>query len=48
MWNLELTSAEKAVLKGAMEDFNDTYKGWAYAKEIESLLNKLEQAEWKK
>lgn len=48
MWNLELTSAEWAVLKVAMADFNNTYKGWAYAKEIESLFNKLEQAAWKK
>jgi hypothetical protein len=48
MWAIELTSAELTVLKVAMADFNNTYKGWAYAKEIESLFNKLEQAEWKK
>jgi hypothetical protein len=48
MWTIELTSAERAVLNVAMADFNNTYKGWAYAKEIESLFNKLKQAEWKR
>ena len=48
MWYLELTSAEKAVLKVAMEDFNNKYKSLAYAEEIESVINKLETAEWKR
>ena len=48
MWILELTSAEWAVLKVAMEDFNNKYKSLAYAEEIESVMNKLTTPEWKK
>jgi hypothetical protein len=44
MWNLELTSAEWAILKIAMADFNNKYKSLAYVEEIESVINKLEQA----
>ena len=48
MWTLELTSAEWAVLKVAMSDLKNKYKGLAYAEEIKSVINKVEIAQWEK